>query len=439
MSAPSTGTAHDDWPSNYTSGAAWWAVFVTMIFQISSLIDRQIVSILIPEMRADLGLNTFQIFTLQGLAFALFYGAMGLLIGGWVDRYSRQKIMFAGIVIWSVAAAGTGLARSYMQLFAARLMVGFGEGAISPASQSLISNIFPRHRMSTPMSCFTVAGVAGASLSFALGGYLLDLFTRSPMIFLDSLAPWRQVLIVTGLPGVLIAFLAFTIRTPAREPVTADQASWASFFRFLNQNLRLMGGIVLGLGLLAMLTQAALVSAATYARDVIGISASEAGQNLSIAVAIGGIGGGILAGLSMDYFFKRGIRDAVFRALSVVVLFIAPLLAWVFTHTDADALFIVLTLLMATLGAAHGPGLAAMQMVSPSQLRGRFAALAVFSSNLFGFAFGPMMVGAITDYGYGDSQQIGTAVAITVLVLTPLITVVFWSIRKPFLTRLDSI
>src|SRR5690606_20335632 len=156
--------------------------------------------------------------------------------------------------------------------------------------------------------------------------------------------------------------------------------------------------------------------------DVIGISASEAGQNLSIAVAIGGIGGGILAGLLTDYCFKRGIRDAVFRALSVVVLLIAPLLAWVFTHTDADALFIVLTLLMASLGAAHGPGLAAMQMASPSQLRGRFAALAVLSSNLFGFAFGPMMVGAITDYGYGDSQQIGTAVAITVLVLAPLIT-----------------
>ena len=158
MSTPPPATAHDDWPDNYRAPVAWWAVFVITIFQIVSMIDRQVVSVLIPEMRADLGLNDFQISMVQGMAFALFYGAMGLLIGGLVDRYSRQKIMFGGIVIWSVAAAATGLARNYVHLFLGRLFVGFGEGAISPAAQSLLSGIFPRGRLATPMAIFSAAG-----------------------------------------------------------------------------------------------------------------------------------------------------------------------------------------------------------------------------------------------------------------------------------------
>ena len=61
MSTPAAPQAHDGWPDNYTAPVAWWAVAVTMIFQIVSMIDRQVVSVLIPEMRADLGLNDFQI------------------------------------------------------------------------------------------------------------------------------------------------------------------------------------------------------------------------------------------------------------------------------------------------------------------------------------------------------------------------------------------
>lgn len=441
MSMPAATPAQDGWPDNYTAPVAWWAVAVTMIFQIVSMIDRQVVSVLIPEMRADLGLNDFQISMVQGMAFALFYGAMGLIIGGMVDRHSRQKIMFGGILIWSVAAASTGFARNYIQLFAARLFVGFGEGAISPAAQSLLSGIFPRGRLATPMSCFTAAGVIGISLSYALGGNLLDRFTAAPLGgALEGMAAWRQVLVVTGAPGVLVALLAFTLREPRRKAATAPaphEASWASFFGYIAANARLMLGIIVGTALVAMMTQAAMSWTPTYARRVLGIGAGEVGTIMAMSVGLGGVVGGIVLGLIIDHWFRRGVRDIALRLLALGTLVMPPVIAVTFLLDDARILFGGVTLMMLTMGAIYGPTLAAVQMIAPPAMRGRFGALAVLSSNLFGFAFGPMLVGAITDYGFGDPNKVGVGVAIVLLAVCPFAAWLIWSARGDFVRRLD--
>lgn len=431
-----------DWPDNYSKATAWGAVALLMLFQIVSMIDRQVMSVLIPEMRADLNLNDFQISLVQGLAFALFYGAMGLVIGGMVDRYSRRRIMFVGIFLWSLAAAGTGLARNYAQLFIGRLLVGCGEAAIAPAGQSLLSSIFPRRRLTTPMACFTAAGVIGISLSYALGGNLLERFTHQPLGGpLAGLAPWRQVLIVTGLPGVLIAFLAFAIREPVRRDAPAhrqDKAGWGAFFGYILSHSRLMIGIILGSAIMAMAIQGTSVWTPTYARRVMGVSAAEIGTMMSIAVALGGIVGGLSLGLFIDRQFGKGTRDIALRLLSLFCILIPPFLAIAIAAQDFTLLFIAITLMMMTMGASFGPTMAAVQMISPPEMRGRFAALMVLASNLFGYALGPMLIGLLTDYVFGDPMKIGHAIITTLLVAGPVAAVLVWSARRDFLRLLDS-
>jgi hypothetical protein len=44
-----------DWPNNYGSASAGWRVFILTILQIVSMIDRQVISVLAPDIRADLG------------------------------------------------------------------------------------------------------------------------------------------------------------------------------------------------------------------------------------------------------------------------------------------------------------------------------------------------------------------------------------------------
>lgn len=431
-----------DWPDNYGPAAAWWAVAVFMVFQIVSMIDRQIMSVLIPEMRADLGLNDFQISLVQGLAFALFYGVMGLVIGGLVDRYSRRKIMFVGIVVWSIAAAGTGLARNYLQLFAGRLLVGAGEATISPAAQSLLSGIFPKKRLTTPIACVTVAGALGISISYALGGYLLDLFTAKPLGGpLASFAPWRQVLIVTGLPGVLIAFLAFTVRTPVRrnaEGERRDGADWGQFLRFVRAHKKPVIGMVVGSGLMALAIQGSMIWTPTYARRVLGMGAGSVGGGLSIAVAFGSIVGGLAFGILMDRLYSRGVRDASLRLAALFGLIIPPLVAGAIAIGDPTILFSSFALMMFTMGATFGPTMAAIQMFAPPEMRGRFAALAVLSSNFFGYAAGPMLIGFLTDYVFADPMKIGLSMICCLLLAGPLASMLFWSARRGFLERLDD-
>jgi MFS family permease len=92
-----------------------------------NFIDRQIVGILAVPIKADLGLSDTQLGLMGGLAFALFYTALGIPIAMLADRSNRVTIMTVALVMWSAMTAVCGFAQNFWQLFLARLGVGVGE------------------------------------------------------------------------------------------------------------------------------------------------------------------------------------------------------------------------------------------------------------------------------------------------------------------------
>ena len=104
---------------------------------------RQILNLLVGPIQRDLGLSDTRMSVLQGLAFAIFYTVMGLPLGRLADQVSRRRLIMVGIAIWSVMTALSGLARDFQELFLARIGVGIGEAALSPAAYSL-NVLFPR-------------------------------------------------------------------------------------------------------------------------------------------------------------------------------------------------------------------------------------------------------------------------------------------------------
>jgi MFS family permease len=121
----------------------WWTLAILTGLYSLSFLDRQVMSLLVNAIRADLRITDFQIGLLQGPAFALFYVSFGLLFGWIVDRLSRRPVIFVGVAIWSLAAMACGLARNFAQLFGARLGLGAGEAALTPAAYSILSDSFP--------------------------------------------------------------------------------------------------------------------------------------------------------------------------------------------------------------------------------------------------------------------------------------------------------
>src|SRR5690606_35035070 len=98
---------------------------------IFSFLDRQVIALLVEPIKADLGLNDFQIGLLQGPPFGIFYAMMSIPIAVLADRANRRNIVALGVTFWSLATAACGLAGSFLQLFLARIGVGSGEACLS--------------------------------------------------------------------------------------------------------------------------------------------------------------------------------------------------------------------------------------------------------------------------------------------------------------------
>lgn len=97
-----------------------------------SFIDRTIISLLVGPIRATLGISDLQLALLQGIAFAVLYTFMGIPIARLADTRNRALIISVGVAVWSVMTALCGFARTFTQMFLARVGVGFGEAALSP-------------------------------------------------------------------------------------------------------------------------------------------------------------------------------------------------------------------------------------------------------------------------------------------------------------------
>ena len=137
---PHNPAAEVGWPS---PRYGWYVTFMLLLAFTFSFVDRQVLNLLVQPIQQDLGISDTQISLLQGLAFVLTYVGLSVPIGRMVDRFNRVAIMIGGVVVWSATTVACGLSRTYEQLFAARLGVGAGEAALTPAAWSVLSDYFP--------------------------------------------------------------------------------------------------------------------------------------------------------------------------------------------------------------------------------------------------------------------------------------------------------
>ena len=150
----------------------WYIVSVCMLAYIFSYIDRQVITLLIEPIRADLQISDTQFSLLHGLAFSMLYAIAGIPIARLADTRSRPVIIAVGIFIWSLATAMCGVAGTYWQLLLARIGVGAGEATLGPSAMSIISDTFPKEKLTTAISVYSTGIYLGAGLSTIIGGFV---------------------------------------------------------------------------------------------------------------------------------------------------------------------------------------------------------------------------------------------------------------------------
>ena len=399
-------------------GTAWYMVVLCMIAYLFSFVDRQIVALLIEPIRADLHISDTQFSLIHGLAFAIFYAVMGLPIARLADTKSRPVIIAIGIAVWSIATAVCGTAKSFFQLFAARMAVGVGEAALSPAAYSMITDAFPKSKLGVALGVYSMGSFLGAGLAYIIGGVAIEMVTKIGIVempIIGTVKPWQMTFFIVGLPGLLIAALFFlTVKDPERKGVVQGDSGYSigEVLSYIGQNKGSFTAHYVGFGLLALVLYALMSWAPAFFLRNFELTTREVGLYLGTLVLVCNVGGVLTSGWLIDFFTKRGRTDAALIAAIVGgVGALIPAALFPFMPNLTTTL-IVLGVALYFASFPMATSAAALQWMAPNQMRAQVTALFFLFMNLFGITGGSSLVALSTDYLFKDEQLVGYSMAI---------------------------
>ena len=238
-------------------------VFVLLLAQTFSFLDRMIMGLLVGPIRDTFQISDTQYSLLAGLAFSLFYALMGLPLARIADSRSRRNLIAAGIAVWSLMTAVCGLAKGFWMLFVARMGVGVGEATLAPGAYSMIADYFPKSLLARALSVYMVGVTLGSGFAYMLGGAVVAYVENMPQIVLPVLGAihgWQLTFFIVGLPGLLVALLMMlTVREPPRRGLSANDVQAIALREvvdYLWSRRRAYGGHIIGVSIFIMVVYA---------------------------------------------------------------------------------------------------------------------------------------------------------------------------------------
>jgi predicted MFS family arabinose efflux permease len=348
--------------------------------------DRQVLVAVAEPLRREWALSDAAVGAL-GTAFTLLYAVVGIPFGRLADRARRTRILAAGVFAWSLLTALQGLARSFAQLFALRLLVGVGEAACAPAATSLIGDLVPPEKRSRALAVFMLGLPLGLGLSYAVSGWVAQGWG------------WRAAFFVAAPPGLLCAALALALREPARGSAPAPRVGGHA----LSPYRRLLAiptlWWIIASGVLHNFNMYALGTfLSPYLIRVHGLNVRGAGLVSMLAYGLSGIPGMLLGGAGGDALRRRGPAPRLLLG-TASFLCAAPLVFVALRQPPGcvTAFGCLLGLACAAMAAYYPIVYSALQDVVPASLRGTAMAVYFLAMYVLGAAFGPVVTGVLSD------------------------------------------
>ena len=407
---------------------------VLIIASLVAFIDRQVVAIVVGPMKQDLGISDTQVGWLYGV-FALFYAIAAVPIATLADRKSRRGIIAIGIFLWSLLTVACGLARSYWQIFLARIGVGIGEATLTPSATSLIGDYFPREDIPMALSVFQIGPIAGSGIAFIIGGVVLGVVENAePMVlpYFGALAPWQQTFVYVGAPGLILALLFLIIREPVRRPsVTVAQGTGNELIAFYRSHARTLALHHCGFVALVLAGYAFVFWSVTFLVRIHGEPAAQASQIFGwIFLVFGPLGPVLTAWVArtlrnsgrLDANITAGMIGGMLTVPTVIALQMAPSATWAYV-LFAPALLAV--------NAPFGIAAGALPVITPPQLRARVAAVYMLAGAI-GMMFGPPLAGAFNEHLFPGDDGVRYSMITMTSAFGMLGVALLWLARAPY-------
>ena len=369
-----------------------YVLWILWLAGVLSFLDRQVFSVLLESIKADMRLTDTELGLIGGFAISVFYATFGLILGNMSDRFNRRNMLAACVTVWSVMTAVCGLATSFVTLFLARVGVGVGEAGGTPASASILADYFPPHRRSTAFAILGMSIPSGVLIGFLGGGWVNEFFG------------WRAAFAAVGLPGVIVAgIIYFTLREPPRgySENRKDFQSGPKFIETLKYylSIKTYRHLTMAIALFSLGALGSGVWAPAFFQRVHGLSSGEAGTWLGLIYGLGGMAGALFGGTVADYLVKKtGNVKWYFRMPAICLLGILPLAVFVYLSASPYPAFFVLILFVVLQHMPLGPANAMMQSLAGLRMRATIAAIMGFLTSALPSGLGPLIVGMASDH-----------------------------------------
>jgi MFS family permease len=360
-------------------------------------VDRYIPAGALPLILATFAVSDAKGGLLQSL-FMFPYAFISPLAGAFGDRTRRFLIAGVGVLIWSAATFGSGLAPTFAVLLVARVVIGVGEASYTVVTPPLLGDYYPAEQRGRVLSIFYAAIPMGSAIGFVVGSAVGSHFG------------WRWAFFLAGTPGALLGLILCSFGDPprgrfdvaaaapavARAPGAAPApgappAAWRALAARPSYlfNVAAQTVYTFGIGGLAAWMP-------TYFYRVRGLPLSRAGVIFGGIVCLAGFVGTLLGGQLNDVLGRRS-PVAAFTLSGLALVASLPFTVFaILSPTPAifwSAMFVTLMLLFVNTGPLN----AAMANVLPSEIRGRGFGLSTMSIHLFGDALSPVLIGLASD------------------------------------------
>jgi len=385
------------------------ALALLLFINLFNYLDRQVLAAVVPDIRqtffnspadstSSLGgfLNWFQtafgfkpenaLIGLLSMAFMVSYMLCAPIFGSMAEARSRWLLIGLGVILWSLASGGTGLAGSFLVLLLTRCCVGVGEAAYGPIAPTVISDFYPIQKRGQVLAWFYLAIPVGSALGFIFGEQMAHAFG------------WRWAFYAVVLPGIALGLFALFKKEPPRgqsdlaQALSPHRVAWRDYHVLA----RTPSYVLNTFGMCAMTFAIGGMAfwMPDYLKEYRGVPGST-GTMFGLLLTVAGIAATLLGGLAGDklrtrfpgsYFLVSAAAMFAGFPLFLGVLYAPFPLAWVFIFLACCCLFF-----------NTGPTNTILANVTHPAMRAQAFALNILLIHSLGDVISPVIIGIVSD------------------------------------------
>jgi MFS family permease len=382
MSQPPAASA----PAVPSVRTGYYALLILTLINLVNYLDRYIIAAALPYIQRDFGITDTQS-GLLGTLFIVVFMVFSPLGGYLGDRYPRKVLVAGGVLLWSLATGASGLATSFVVLLLARAFIGIGEAGYGAVAPSIISDLFPRQLRTRMLSFFYIAIPVGAAAGYGLGGWLSQAYS------------WHTAFFAGGVPGVVLAVLAFFMPEPQRGAMDGPEAQEKLPFlvglKGLGRNPAFWWTTA-GYTLMTFSVGGLAFWMPTYLIRERGLAADSSNLVFGAVTAVAGLLGTLAGGWMGDRMDRRSEGGGL-KVSGVGLLLAAPCMFVAVKLQAPSATFAAIFVAQFLIFLNSGPINAAIVNCVPPAFRAFAMGLNVLCIHLLGDALSPTLIGQLAD------------------------------------------